>query len=78
MHINIEIEQTRPLTGTASSEGQGPVSFVGWMALLRVVADLTEAMEQAEGAPRHDDAGPPAQQPDERPAIQTIVNGHLS
>jgi hypothetical protein len=78
MRITIEIEKTRPLTGTASSEGQGPVSFVGWMALLRVVAELTEAMEQAEGVPRHDDAGPPVRHADERSAIQTLGNGRPS
>jgi hypothetical protein len=65
MLISIAIEKTQPLTGTASSAGQGPVSFVGWMALLRVVAELTEAMEQAA------EAGPDA---DERPHIQTTGN----
>ena len=64
MLINIEIEKTQPLTGTASSDGRGPVSFVGWMALLRVVAELTEAMEQVEDAARHDDEGPPVRHPD--------------
>ena len=69
MLISIEIEKTQPLTGTASSEGKGPVSFVGWMALLRVVAELTEAMEQSEGAGR--DAA-------ERPPVQTMGNGARS
>lgn len=53
MLISIEIEKTQPLTGTASSEGRAPVSFVGWMALLRVVAELTEAMDEA-ASPRRD------------------------
>ena len=69
MRISIEIEKTQPLTGTASSAGHDPVSFVGWMALLRVVAELTEAMEQADDAPRD---------LDERPAVQVTGNGHLS
>ena len=69
MRISIEIEKTQPLTGTASSEGKGAVSFVGWMALLRVVADLTEAMEEADDAAR-DGA--------ERQAIQTLGNGRRS
>ena len=69
MLISIEIETTRPLTGSASSAGNGPVSFVGWMGLLRVVAELTEAMEAAA------DAGRDA---DERAHIQTTGCGALS
>jgi hypothetical protein len=69
MLINIAIETTRPLTGSASSEGNGPVSFVGWMGLLRVVAELTEAMEAAA------DAGLDA---DGRPAIKAMGNGTRS
>ncbi len=66
MLISIQIEKTQPLTGTASSEDKGPVSFVGWMALLRVVAELTEAMESSADAGR---------EANERPAIPAIGNG---
>lgn len=58
MLISIQIEKTQPLTGTASSEGRGPVSFVGWMALLRVVSELTEAMDESAGSGRDADAQP--------------------
>ena len=66
MLISIQIEKTQPLTGTASTDGKGPVSFVGWMALLRVVAELTEAMDATI------DSGPNER---ERPTIQAIGNG---
>jgi hypothetical protein len=69
MLISIQIEKTQPLTGTASSNGNGPVSFVGWMALLRVVAELTEATDEAT------DAGHPTTT---QPTIQTIGNGSES
>jgi hypothetical protein len=69
MLISIEIEKTQPLTGTASTNGRGPVSFVGWMALLRVVAELTEAMEQASDAARDED---------ERPAVRAMGHGAAS
>jgi hypothetical protein len=70
MLISIQIEKTQPLTGTASSEGRGPVSFVGWMALLRVVSELTEAMDEAGGSGRDTDAQPVT--------IQAIGDGVLS
>ena len=66
MLISIQIEKTQPLTGTASTDGKGPVSFVGWMALLRVVAELTEAMDTPV------DSG---QSERERPVIQALGNG---
>ena len=69
MLISIAIEKTQPLTGTASSEGKGPVSFVGWMALLRAVAELTETM---------DDSADSGRDAHERPTIQTMGNGALS
>jgi hypothetical protein len=46
MLIQISIEKTQPLTGSASSSGKRPVSFVGWLEMLRVIADLAEATEQ--------------------------------
>ena len=58
MLISIQIEMTQPLTGTASSEGRGPVSFVGWMALLRAVSELTETMDESAGSGRGTDAQP--------------------
>ena len=69
MLISIQIEKTQPLTGTASTDGKGPVSFVGWMALLRVVAELTEGMDGTV------DSG---QNERDRPTIQAIGNGSES
>ena len=66
MLISIAIEKTQPLTGTASSDGKGPVSFVGWMALLRVVAELTETMDASASLGRV---------ADQKPTIQAIGNG---
>ena len=40
MLITLAIEKTQPLTGTASCDERGTVAFVGWMELLRAVADL--------------------------------------
>ena len=53
MVIQISIEQTQPLIGTASDERGVPVPFVGWMALLRAISDLVEASGPcpAEGRP---------------------------
>ena len=78
MLISIAIEKAQPLTGTASTEGRGPVSFVGWMALLRVVAELTEAMEPSADAGPDTDRRPETRDADERPAIQTMGKGRLS
>ena len=41
MQITIDIQKHQPLTGTASLDGHRPLAFVGWLELLRVVADLT-------------------------------------
>ena len=71
MLISIAIEKTQPLTGTASTDGKGPVSFVGWMALLRVVAELTETMDTSASSGRDADA-------EVRPTIQAIGNGSES
>ncbi len=78
MLICIAIEKTQPLTGTASSDGKGPVSFVGWMALLRAVAELTETLEQSAGPGRDADERPRTQSSDERPTLQTTGKGSLS
>jgi hypothetical protein len=47
MLINIAIEKTQPLTGTASSDGKAPVPFAGWLELLRAVAELVGTPEQS-------------------------------
>jgi hypothetical protein len=43
MLIQISIEKTEPLTGSAAIKGSGPVRFVGWLELLRAIADLVGA-----------------------------------
>jgi hypothetical protein len=50
MLITLAIEKTQPLTGTASCDERGTVAFVGWMELLRAVADLVGTQGQAGGA----------------------------
>jgi hypothetical protein len=45
MLITLAIEKTQPLTGTASCDGRGTATFVGWMELLRAVADLVSTQE---------------------------------
>ena len=40
MMISITVDTAEPLTGVASSGGREPVSFVGWLQLLRAVAEL--------------------------------------
>jgi hypothetical protein len=47
MLIQISIEKTKPLTGSASCSGNQPLKFVGWLELFRAVADLVKATEQA-------------------------------
>ena len=47
MLINIAIEKTQPLTGTASSDGKAPVPFAGWLELLRAVAELVGTPNQS-------------------------------
>jgi hypothetical protein len=49
MLITLAIEKTQPLTGTASCDGCGTAPFVGWMELLRAVADLV-GNEEATGS----------------------------
>ena len=61
MLISIQIEKTQPLTGTASSDGKRPMSFVGWMALLRVVAELTEDLDASVDSGRATDQKPTTQ-----------------
>ena len=44
MQISVNIEQTQPLVGTASRGHARPVSFVGWLEFLRVIAELAEGI----------------------------------
>ena len=41
--IRLSIETTEPLIGTAAIEGQEPLSFKGWLDLLRVITELGAA-----------------------------------
>jgi hypothetical protein len=58
MLVQISIEKTQPLTGTASTGGKGPVSFVGWLDLLRAIAELADAPGQSVDPGREADAKP--------------------
>ena len=46
MLIGVTIEQTQPLKGSAATDDERSVSFVGWLDLLRAIAELTEATER--------------------------------
>ena len=46
MLIQLMIETTQPLTGTATGASQQTVAFVGWLDLLRAVSELTDASAQ--------------------------------
>jgi hypothetical protein len=69
MLINVTIEQTQPLTGSASTGGERSVSFVGWLELLRAIAELAEATGQS---------GDQSREADEPPATQTRDETSLS
>jgi hypothetical protein len=43
MQIRISIEKAEPLTGTAATAGTRPLSFVGWLEMLRAVSELVGA-----------------------------------
>ncbi len=47
MLLQIATEKTQPLTGTATTDGKGPVSFVGRLDLLRAITELADAPGQA-------------------------------
>ena len=51
--IRISIDQTEPLTGTATTGDEAPVPFEGWMEFLGVVSELL-------GVPRAQAGGPDA------------------
>jgi hypothetical protein len=50
MVIQISVDTTQPLAGTAAAERGAPVPFVGWLELLRAISALVET-EAAPGAP---------------------------
>jgi hypothetical protein len=39
--IEIVVEGVEPLSGRVSADGQPPVAFTGWLALLRILERLT-------------------------------------
>lgn len=49
MLIRISIERSQPLAGTAATEQGDPVSFEGWLELLRVVSELVAAAAPSGG-----------------------------
>ena len=69
MLVQISIEKIQPLTGTAVTGGKGPVSFVGWLDLLRATAELADAPGQAVDLGR---------QADEKPAQRKAGDPNLS
>jgi hypothetical protein len=50
MVIHVSIEKTEPLTGTTSTDGKDSVPFVGWLDLLRAIAELVGS-DQCTNAP---------------------------
>jgi hypothetical protein len=60
MQIQISIEQSEPLVGTAAAGTGAPVRFVGWLELLRAISDLVSAdvvlCDSAPAAPAHQTA----------------------
>ena len=44
--IQVAIERTEPLAGTASARGATPVTFAGWLDLLRALSELMSAAGQ--------------------------------
>jgi hypothetical protein len=49
MEIHISVQTTEPLTGSATTEGEGPLYFEGWLELLRVLSTLMAAWEPPNG-----------------------------
>ena len=47
MVIQVFIDTTEPLTGSASCKEREPVPFVGWLQMLRAVAELVGSPECA-------------------------------
>ncbi|MDR7420295.1 MAG: hypothetical protein QN178_15440 [Armatimonadota bacterium] len=43
IEINISIQTTEPLAGTATADGREPLRFEGWLELLRAVSTLIGA-----------------------------------
>ena len=61
MLVQISVENAQPLTGSASAPGRQPVAFVGWLGLLRAIAELV-------GAP--DDVVKPGREAGDEPATR--------
>lgn len=40
IQVQVSIDTTEPLTGTAFCEDREPVPFVGWLQMLRAVSEL--------------------------------------
>ena len=49
MVIQLSIDTTEPLTGSASCNERGPVPFVGWLQMLKAVAELVGSPECSAG-----------------------------
>ncbi len=47
MEIRILIRTTEPLAGTATTEGEAPLDFHGWLELLKTLSTLVEAEERS-------------------------------
>lgn len=50
MLIRISITSTQPLTGTATADEKGGISFLGWLELIRAISELL-----APGTPKGQD-----------------------
>jgi hypothetical protein len=63
MVIQVSIDTTEPLTGSATRDEHEPVPFVGWLQMLRAVADLVGSSECAAERPADADQLPTAPLP---------------
>jgi hypothetical protein len=45
MDISISFEPGVPISGTLRTGSGGPIEFVGWLALLRLLSDLSDQTE---------------------------------
>ena len=60
MEIRISIQTTRPLTGSVTTEREGPLPFAGWLELLRAVATMVVADADPAGGTLAASQGPRA------------------
>jgi len=42
MQIQISLDSDHPLTGAVATDGSAPMRFVGWLDLIRVLAEIVE------------------------------------